>query len=254
MSSIDTFLSASTAGPPPRTGVPRSGRTGGPCAGTGDPGLDELLEGGFPRGHLSEIVGPRGLGCASVMTTALTAATARGELVALIDPSDQFVPRTAAGLGLDLSRLLWVRGRAMARSHDATEVIHQALDAWEMVIDSGNFGMAVLDCGALSARQLRQVPATVWMRASRRLEAGTTCGLLLGPEPRARSAEGQVLVLNGVTGTESGASGRPDEPSRTSPGRADGWEARVVHNYRLSDAFVVCRGRRADASRGESRF
>ena len=77
---------------------------------TGVPAIDAALGGGLPRGHLSEIVGPRSAGRTTVLCHAMAAAAERGEAVALIDPCDRFDPESASGLGLDLRRLLWVRG------------------------------------------------------------------------------------------------------------------------------------------------
>src|ERR1700680_787967 len=50
--------------------------------------LDAMLGGGFPRGQLSELVGPRSSGRTSLLLRTLATATARGELVALIDALD----------------------------------------------------------------------------------------------------------------------------------------------------------------------
>ena len=235
------------------------GRTGGPCAGTGDPGLDELLDGGFPRGHLSEVVGSGGAMLATVMTRVLMAGTARGEAVALIDPGDRFVPASGAASGLDLSSLLWVRGHGAARSRDASPAISQALAALELVIDSGDFGVAVLDFSYVPVQQLRQLPAATWTHLFRRLAAGNTSALMLGPEPAARSAEGRVLMLRpssesaGRTGQDganrrgrSHTQDRQDAGSAPSPGA---WEARVVQAHRASDAFVVCQEDRRHVAR-----
>ena len=74
--------------------------------------LDRGLAGGLPRGQVSEVVGPASSGRTSVAWAALAAATRRGESVALIDTFDRFDPPTAHACGIDLSRLLWVRGQA----------------------------------------------------------------------------------------------------------------------------------------------
>ncbi len=78
-------------------------------AATGVPAIDTALGGGLRRGHLSEIVGARSSGRTSVLCRALAQATSRGELAALIDPCDRFDPLSADAMGVDLSRLLWVR-------------------------------------------------------------------------------------------------------------------------------------------------
>src|SRR5262245_28776915 len=77
---------------------------------TGAPASDSTLGGGFPRGQLSEIVGARSSGRASILLRMLAAATARGELVALIDVVDMLDVESAAAAGVDLTRLLWIRG------------------------------------------------------------------------------------------------------------------------------------------------
>src|SRR5438128_8104418 len=76
--------------------------------------LDARLGGGFPRGQLSELVGPRSSGRTSLMLHALAAATARGELVALIDALDMLDVESAAAAGVDLDRLLWIRGHVVS--------------------------------------------------------------------------------------------------------------------------------------------
>jgi RecA/RadA recombinase len=78
-------------------------------AAAGSVGLDAALGGGFRRGHLSEIVGVPSSGRTSLVVQGMAAATARGEAVALVDTCDTFDPASAASLGLDLARVLWVR-------------------------------------------------------------------------------------------------------------------------------------------------
>ena len=68
-------------------------------AATGVPGIDRPLGGGLRRGEISEIVGPRSSGRTTVLCQAFAAATARGEVVALIDTCDRFDPASAAGRG-----------------------------------------------------------------------------------------------------------------------------------------------------------
>src|SRR5215217_3686304 len=64
--------------------------------------LDARLGGGFPRGQLSELVGPRSSGRTSVVLRMIAAATARGELVALVDALDMLDVESAAAAGVDL--------------------------------------------------------------------------------------------------------------------------------------------------------
>src|SRR4029077_9329086 len=72
--------------------------------------LDARLGGGFPRGQLSEIAGPRSSGRTSLLLQTIAAATARGELGARVAALDWFDAGWAAPAGVDLDRLLWIRG------------------------------------------------------------------------------------------------------------------------------------------------
>jgi hypothetical protein len=80
---------------------------------TGWLSVDAALGGGFPRGECSEIAGPASSGRTSVLCALMAAAAARGEVMALIDTLDCFDPVSAASMGMDLSRLLWVRGTTL---------------------------------------------------------------------------------------------------------------------------------------------
>jgi len=81
---------------------------------TGVAALDTLT-GGLPRGALSEIAGPASSGRTGVMLAALAGATRQQEVCALVDASDSFDPASAAAVGVDLERLLWVRCSDMPR-------------------------------------------------------------------------------------------------------------------------------------------
>src|SRR5437763_5719987 len=79
-------------------------------ASTGYATLDARLAGGIPRGQVSELVGPRSSGRTALTLQLLAAATNRGELVALVDALDMLDVESAAAAGIDLDRLLWIRG------------------------------------------------------------------------------------------------------------------------------------------------
>src|SRR4051812_20787403 len=110
---------------------------------TGVTSLDAPLGGGFPRGQVSELVGPRSSGRASVMLRALAAATARGELTAVVDVLDTFDVESAAAAGVHLDRLLWVRGHVVvnpAMCRDSNQrALEQAMRAFALVLQAGNF-------------------------------------------------------------------------------------------------------------------
>src|SRR5437868_12672883 len=69
----------------------------------------DALTGGVPLGCLTEICGPASSGRTSVLLSLLTECMRRDEICALVDASDAFDPQSAANVGMDLARLLWVR-------------------------------------------------------------------------------------------------------------------------------------------------
>ena len=74
------------------------------------PLVDACLRGGLPRGQLSELSGSCSSGRMTLLLQLMSAATQRGEIVALIDTCDRLDVASAAAAGVDLDRLLWVRG------------------------------------------------------------------------------------------------------------------------------------------------
>src|SRR5258708_1923201 len=76
--------------------------------------LDARLGGGFPRGLVSELVGPGWSGRTSLVVQLMAEATGRGELVGLVDALDMLDVESAAAAGVDLHRLLWVRGHVVS--------------------------------------------------------------------------------------------------------------------------------------------
>lgn len=168
---------------------------------TGVAALDSRLEGGLPRGQLSELVGPRSSGRTSLLLQALAAATARGELVAVVDALDMFDPASASAAGIALDRLLWIRGHVVTNPGLCRDLnqraMEQAIRALGLVLQAGNFGLVVLDVGEAPADALRRLPFTTWLRLQRMVEASPTIGLLVGNEPMARSAAGLSIRLQG---------------------------------------------------------
>ncbi len=71
--------------------------------------IDALLHGGFPIGAISEIVGPECSGRTSLALAFVAGMTQEGRVCAWVDVSDTLHPESAAALGVDLSRLLWIR-------------------------------------------------------------------------------------------------------------------------------------------------
>ena len=78
-------------------------------AATGVRPIDDLLQGGLPLGAISEIVGLECSGRTSLALSFVTQMTEGGKVCAWVDVSDSLHPESAAAIGVDLNRLLWVR-------------------------------------------------------------------------------------------------------------------------------------------------
>ena len=96
--------------------------------------LDILSAAGrdFPRGRISELIGARSSGRTSVLYALLAASTGRGEYAALVDTKDAFDACSAASIGVELSKLVWVRCGGNAE---------HALRAADLLIQAGGFGV-----------------------------------------------------------------------------------------------------------------
>jgi hypothetical protein len=192
--------------------------------------LDRGLAGGLPRGQVSEVVGPSSSGRTSVAWAALAAATRRGESVAIIDTFDRFDPPTAHACGIDLSRVLWVRGQAISKTSTAIDptwlpgvravngpgtfierVIDRAIKAINLVVQSRVCTLVVLDLIDVPANALRRLPAATWFRIERAIEGSDTAVVILAAVPVARSSGGRSITLSGSRepGTGNRASAVP---------------------------------------------
>lgn len=188
--------------------------------------LDARLPGGLPRGHVSELIGPVSSGRTSLAWTWLGAATMRGESVSLIDTFDRFDPATGGACGIELSRLLWVRGQAITKTTAAVDpawlpgaravdgpgtllerTIDRSLKALNLVLQSGVCTAVVLDFADVPLTGIRRVPHTTWLRLQRIVEGTDTACLLLGPVPLARSAGGVTIATGGVPPEEARRAG-----------------------------------------------
>jgi hypothetical protein len=151
--------------------------------------LDALLEGGLPRGRLTELSGPRSSGRMSATLAMTAAAQATGELVALVDVADALDPRSAARAGVLLLRLLWVRPRSVV----------DGLKAADWLLDVGGFGLVVLYLAGVAAQVVdaeahvgwnrRQSPKSMirgdapWLKLARRAERAKAAMVIVADRP-----------------------------------------------------------------------
>ncbi|MGE5815912.1 MAG: hypothetical protein ACM36C_15590 [Acidobacteriota bacterium] len=174
--------------------------------------LDRLLNGGLPRGELSEVTGPRSSGRTTLMYAALATATRCGELAALVDALDRFDVESAASLGVELANLLWVRGMAAsaeaihcgaggahAGQDSAWRALERAIKTFTLVLESRAFALAVCDLADVPSPILRRLPFTTWFRLARTIDGGNTAALVVGPERLGRSAGGVTIALGHET-------------------------------------------------------
>ena len=117
--------------------------------------LDALIDGGIPRGRISEITGRAGSGKTSIAASFASFATHRGEVAAWLDASGSFDPESMAAAGVDLRRMLWAsmrRGsardlRSPLLKGEGLGVRSAIVKAAELVLEAGGFGLVVVDFG-----------------------------------------------------------------------------------------------------------
>jgi hypothetical protein len=176
------------------TSLPKQDIDTAPC---GITPLDACLGGGFPRGQVSELVGPRSSGRTSLLVQLIASATARGELVALVDALDVFDVESAVAAGVDLDRLLWIRGFVVSNPGLCRDMnqraLEQALRAFSLVLQAGNFGVVVFDVAEAPSHAIKRLPFTTWLRLQRMVEGSQTVCVLVGSEPMARSSAGLTV-------------------------------------------------------------
>jgi len=185
---------------------------------SGIPAIDALT-GGLPRGCLTEICGPASSGRTTLLLSALAAATRRGEFCVVIDASDTLDPHSAEAVGVELDRLLWVRcgesspqrERSPQRHRDtekkslknqisrsknqAEDRVEQVLRATDLLLESGGFGLIVLDLADVPLQAARRIPLTTWFRFRRAVENKPTILLAIEQYPIAGSCSSLLLQL-----------------------------------------------------------
>jgi hypothetical protein len=174
----------------------------------------DTLTGGLPRGCLTEVCGPASSGRTSVLLAALAAATQRQEVCALVDISDAFNPHSAAAAGVNFEKMLWVRcGRlqksgspqrypsASLRAGSDTEKIEkpveQALRVTDLLLQSGGFGLVVIDLGDTPLKMARRIPLASWFRFQRAVEHTATVLFVISQVPCAQTCASLLLKVSG---------------------------------------------------------
>ncbi|HUY20577.1 MAG TPA: ATPase domain-containing protein [Candidatus Binataceae bacterium] len=187
---------------------------------SGLPSVDDALGGGLVRGRINEIVGRAGVGKTSLAAAFLARATADGEVAAWIDSAAAFDPSSMRAAGVDLARVLWV-GCPGSHPGGARQLEKNFLKAAELVLETGGFGLIVVDFGD------RTLPlmTSAALRMARRAERTSTAMLILAAHRMC--ATFAALTLNLIH-----SEARFSRPSRLAPALFDGCaiDARVARN------------------------
>jgi hypothetical protein len=161
--------------------------------------IDALLGGGWPLGSIVELTLPRrptvragSSGRTTLALSTLAGLTRRGQCCAYVDASDALDPLSAAALGVELRRLLWIRPQEAKTklrkpSADFYQRLDRALRATDLLLNAGGWGAVVLDIGELPAAQARRVPLATWYRFRLQAEKSRALLLLLTPVACANS-------------------------------------------------------------------
>src|SRR5579859_488156 len=201
---------------------------------SGIPALDALT-GGLPRGCLTEIYGTASSGRTTLLLAALAAATRRGEFCAVVDASDALDPQSATAAGVELERMLWVRcsedlpqseisprrnrntekqTNQKKNTYPAEHRLEQVLRATDLLLESGGFGLIVLDLGDLPPQSARRIPLTTWFRFRRAVEHKPTILLAIEQQPIAGSCSSLLLQLASQNNPEEANRWGSSESSR----------------------------------------
>lgn len=162
---------------------------------TGVPTVDALLYGGIPRGQLSEVHGPVSSGRTGLVLALLARSTGGGALAALVDPADRLDPSSAAAAGVDLPRLLWLRGPRGAGEGSPPSGLTEAVAAVGTLAGSGLFEVVVLDLAGVPEAERRHLPGATWIRLQRTVEDAPTALVLLADGHVACGPGGVSLAL-----------------------------------------------------------
>jgi hypothetical protein len=183
---------------------------------TGIASLDAAFS-GIPRGSVTDIYGPASSGRTSLMLAVMASATSHEEFCALVDASDSLDPFSAAGAGVTLDRLLWIR------CGGNTE---HALRATDLLVESGGFGLVVMDLGDIAPETARRISLSSWYRLRRTIENTPTALVVVERAPHARQCALLALectrkrvMWSGAPGCSQLLRGAAFEPERRKPMR-----------------------------------
>jgi hypothetical protein len=150
----------------------------------------------FRRGNLVEICGAFSSGRTTLLHGLLSRCTSGGEAAAILDVTDSFDPVSASQLGVVLSEVLWVRCGATRSQGRPLSALEQALAAADLLLQSGGFGLLVLDLANIPMKEARQIPLAAWFKFRRAVEGTRTLFLVLAQQSNAGSSSANTLDVS----------------------------------------------------------
>jgi RecA/RadA recombinase len=177
---------------------------------TGISEVDAVLNGGIPRGNITEVFGAASTGKTSLSLSVIASITQSGAACAWVDVSDALSLESAAAAGVQLKRLLWLRMTA-DRKRRLTDKpwsrLEQALTATDLLLQSGGFAAIVLDMSDVLPQHAIQIPLGTWYRFRLAAEQARTALVLLTQSPCASSCAALVLRCEPASITPFSANG-----------------------------------------------
>jgi hypothetical protein len=171
--------------------------------------IDEIIDGGFPVGAITELTGPLSSGKTTIAQSFVAGRTNDRNFCAWVDANDAFDPESAAANGVSLKHLLWVRCTNTAPTNTSSSQrssfpkksppwvrLEQAIRATDLLLQAGGFAGIVLDLADESVENGRRIPLATWFRFRQAADRNRSSLIVLGKAAYAQS--GAALVIQCV--------------------------------------------------------
>jgi hypothetical protein len=233
-------------------------RSGPEMLSTGIASVDAIT-GGIPLGCLTEICGATSSGRTSIVLAVIASSMRAGHVCAYVDATDAFDPQSAKAAGVDLGRLLWIRGsgdRAIGPSGEVkakhAKMLKQSstspdgpitrspdfLKATDLLLQAGGFGIVILDLADVSVNDVRRIPLTTWFRFRRAVENTSTAFIVVEQQPHANSCASLVMDLTARHACWSEASTR-QRTNINAAGSAQSFESTGEAEFRVTPEGIA---------------
>jgi hypothetical protein len=110
----------------------------------------------------------------------------------LVDATDSFDPESAAAIGVNLSRLLWIR---CGENKTELSPLQEAFKVADTLLENGMFSLIAVDISGIPERFVAQVPASRWFRFSQMIKQQPSALVFLERNPHAVSYASMVLRM-----------------------------------------------------------